>query len=93
MPEYELGKGYADFYFRTNPQITDIKYAYLLEVKYLKRDEPDSRIDVLKEEARGQLLKYASDEIVTKSLGSAQLKLITVVFKGWEIVDMSLTPS
>lgn len=93
MPEYELGKGYADFYFRPNPRVTDIPYAYLLEVKYLKRDEPDARIAPLKEEARGQLLKYASDEIVTRSLGVAQLKLITVVFRGWEIVDMEETPN
>ena len=91
MPEYELGKGYADFYFRPNPQISDIRYAYLMEVKYLKRDEPESRIATLKEEARTQLLKYASDEIVAQTIGGAQLKLITIVFRGWEIVGMEET--
>ena len=91
MPEYELGKGYADFYFRPNPRIPDIRFAYLMEVKYLKRDEPESRIDVLKEEAREQLLKYASDDIVTQTIGGAQLKLITIVFRGWEIVAMEET--
>ncbi|NDV60129.1 ATP-binding protein [Bacteroides sp. 519] len=88
LPEYELGKGYADFYFCPNPRIPDIEYAYLLEVKYLKRDEPDSRIDVLKQEARTQLLKYASDEMITIHLGNARLKLITVVYRGWEVVEM-----
>ena len=91
MPEYELGKGYADFYFRPNPQMPDIRYAYLMEVKYLKRDEPESRITTLKEEARKQLLKYASDEIVMQTIGGAQLKLITIVFRGWEIVGMEET--
>ena len=91
MPEYELGKGYADFYFRPNPQISDIRYAYLMEVKYLKRDEPESRIATLKEEARTQLLKYASDEIIAQTIGGAQLKLITIVFRGWEIVGMEET--
>ena len=91
MPEYELGKGYADFYFRPNPQIPDIRYAYLMEVKYLKRDDPESRIATLKEEARTQLLKYASDEIVAQTIGGAQLKLITIVFRGWEIVGMEET--
>ncbi|NDV64184.1 ATP-binding protein [Bacteroides sp. 224] len=91
MPEYELAKGYTDFYFRPNPKLTDMKYAYLLEVKYLKRDEPDSRIATLKEEAQAQLLKYASDEIVTSTIGNAGLKLITVVFRGWEVVEMEET--
>ena len=69
----------------------DIRYAYLMEVKYLKRDEPESRITALKEEARKQLLKYASDEIVMQTIGGAQLKLITIVFRGWEIVGMEET--
>ncbi|MDL2213825.1 ATP-binding protein, partial [Bacteroides sp. OttesenSCG-928-N06] len=88
LPEYELAKGYVDFYFQPNPQLTDMEYAYLLEVKYLKRDEPDSRIATVKEEARAQLLKYASDKFVTESIGKAQLRLITVVFRGWEVVVM-----
>ena len=88
VPEYELGKGYADFYFRPNPQQPDIAYAYLMEVKYMKRDAPDSQLKELEEEARAQLLKYASDPVITSTLGRAQLRLITVVFRGWELVEM-----
>lgn len=88
LPEYEVAKGFADFYFQPNPRLTDMPYAYLLEVKYMKRDEPDNRISTLKEEARTQLLKYASDEPITSTLGNAKLRLITVVFRGWEIADM-----
>lgn len=88
LPEYEMAKGFADFYFQPNPRLMDIPYVYLLEVKYMKRDEPDSRIAILKEEARAQLLRYASDEVVTSALGNAKLRLISVVFRGWEIVAM-----
>ncbi|NDV65705.1 hypothetical protein D0T60_10680 [Bacteroides sp. 224] len=88
LPEYELAKGYADFYFQPSTRLPDTEYAYLLEVKYLKRDEPDVRIAILKEEARAQLLKYASDDIVTSTIGGAKLRLITVVFRGWELVEM-----
>ena len=88
VPEYELGKGYADFYFRPNPQQPDIAYSYLMEVKYMKRDAPDSQLKELEEEARAQLLKYASDPVITSTLGRAQLRLITVVFRGWELVEM-----
>ncbi|NDV60116.1 AAA family ATPase, partial [Bacteroides sp. 519] len=93
MPEYELGKGYTDFYFRPNPRLADIEYAYLLEVKYMKRDEPESRLETLKADAQEQLLRYASDQIVTSTIGGAKLRLITVVFRGWEIVEMVETPT
>lgn len=88
LPEYELSKGYADFYFQPNPLLNDMPYAYLLEVKYMKRNEPESRIAELKEEARRQLLKYDSDELITSTLGKAELKRISVIFRGWEIVGM-----
>ncbi|NDV65706.1 hypothetical protein D0T60_10685 [Bacteroides sp. 224] len=88
LPEYELAKGYADFYFQPSTRLPDTEYAYLLEVKYLKRTDPDARIASLKEEARAQLLKYASDDIVTSTIGGAKLRLITVVFRGWELVEM-----
>ncbi|NDV58485.1 ATP-binding protein [Bacteroides sp. 519] len=87
MPEYEMGKGYADFYFRPNPRLVDIEYAYLLEVKYIKRADV-AMTRSMEVEAGEQLLKYASDEIVTSTIGNAKLKLITVVFCGWEIVSM-----
>nr|WP_163211371.1 ATP-binding protein [Bacteroides sp. 519] len=88
LPEYELAKGYADFYFQPSTQLPDMEYAYLLEVKYLKRADSDAHITTLKEEARAQLLKYASDNIVTSTIGEAKLRLITVVFRGWELVEM-----
>ncbi|MEG1543570.1 MAG: AAA family ATPase [Tannerellaceae bacterium] len=88
QPEYESGKGYADFYFQPNPTLTDISYAYLLEVKYAKADDPESRIATLKAEAAEQLLKYANDPIVTTTIGAAKLRLITVVFRTWEVVAM-----
>lgn len=88
QPEYESGKGYADFYFRPNPSMMEIPYLYLLEVKYAKASDPAGREEELLAEARTQLLQYASDPIVTKTLGKAQLKLITVVFRTWEVVAM-----
>lgn len=88
LPEYELAKGYTDFFFQPSARLADMKFAYLLEVKYLKRDEPESRIASLKADARAQLLKYASDKYVTSTIGNAKLRLITVVFRGWELVEM-----
>lgn len=88
QPEYESGKGYADFYFRPNPSVTGIPYLYLLEVKYAKESDPKGKEQALLAEARTQLLKYAADPIVTQTIGSARLRLITVVFRTWEVVEM-----
>ncbi|GBU08192.1 hypothetical protein AwDysgo_15230 [Bacteroidales bacterium] len=87
-PEYEMGKGYADFYFQTTS--LDMKYSYILEIKYIKRDAKDTestKIAKMREEASEQLLRYAADPKVVATLGSTQLKLIGVVMKGWELVD------
>lgn len=86
LPEYEVGKGYADFYFQ--PMKPGIKYAYLLEVKYTKHNASESEVEALKKEAREQLLKYAADPLVEQTRGNAELKLITVVFKAWELGAM-----
>lgn len=88
QPEYEAGKGFADFYFRPNPLIPSVEYAYLMEVKYAKADATVADIAKLKVEAREQLLQYASDPLVGETIGKAHLRLITVVFRTWELVDM-----
>ena len=86
LPEYEANKGYADFYFQ--PVKAGIKYAYLLEVKYAKHNASSAEIETLVQEAREQLLKYAADPMVEQTKGDAELKLIIVVFKAWELGAM-----
>ena len=87
MPEHESSKGYADFYMM--PDLLhqpDIAYSYIVEVKYARRDATDADIATLKEDAARQLLRYAADEKVQTSKSHTELGLITVVFKGWELV-------
>ena len=86
--EYEANKHYTDLYFQ--PFIgkygDEIKYSYLMELKYLKREANDSAIDPAVKEAREQLLNYEKDDIVQKTKGNTQLKKVLLVFKGWELV-------
>lgn len=87
QPEYEAGKGYADFYMM--PDLLhqpDIAYSYIVEVKYAKRDASDAGIDALRRDAIVQLQRYAADPLVAKTKGNTTLGLITLVFKGWELV-------
>ena len=87
LPEHESSKGYADFYMM--PDLlhqSDIAYSYIVEVKYARRDASDADIALLKRDAAEQLRRYAADEKVLRTKGNTRLGLITLVFKGWELV-------
>jgi len=55
--EYEVDTGYIDIYIKRNEQFPDIKYSYLLELKYLRK--ADSReITSTEQQATAQLKRY-----------------------------------
>ncbi len=96
LSEIELAKGYADiimkpFYLK----YPDMKYAYLLELKYINRTDKKSELKKqLKsklKEATEQLKKYSSDEVSARMLhtapfGEVVLKKGIIIFHGWELV-------
>lgn len=65
----------------------DMRHAYLIELKYLKRgeDSPAQREKVMVE-AQAQLRQYAQDKRVQKALGPATLHPLVLVYSGWELV-------
>jgi hypothetical protein len=86
--EQEQGGGFVDlylapFYFR----YPDMRHAYLIELKYLKRgeDSPKQRETAL-EDGRQQLRRYAHDVRVQQALGEAQLHPLVLLYSGWELV-------
>ena len=86
-PEYEANKGYADFYMM--PDLLhqpEIVYSYIVEVKYARRDASTPEIESLRTEAAGQLKRYAEDPKVRETKGNTKLRLITLIFKGWDLV-------
>lgn len=89
LPEHESSKGYADFYMM--PDLVhqpEIAYSYIVEVKYARRDASEAEISALKQDAAGQLRRYAADGKVFRTKGNTRLGLITLVFRGWELVEM-----
>lgn len=89
LPEYESSKGYADFYMMPDlVRQPDIVYSYIVEVKYARRDTFDADIALLKRDAAEQLRRYADDGKVARTKGNTRLGLITLVFKGWELVAL-----
>lgn len=63
----------------------DIAYSYLVEVKYACRNAGPVEISALKEQAAEQLRRYAADEKVQKSKGHTKLRLLILIFRGWEL--------
>lgn len=85
-PEYELNKGFADFFFKPSPSVPVLPpFTYLLEVKYAKAGASEKEIRILADEVRGQLLRYSEDELVAEARAKGELKLITIVWRSWEL--------
>lgn len=77
----------ADFYMMPDlPHQPEIVYSYIVEVKYARRDASSREIESLKAEAAGQSRRYAADAKVRESKGDTKLRLITLIFKGWDLV-------
>ena len=88
-PEYEMNKGFADFFFKPSPAVpVSPPYTYLLEVKYAKAGAPEKEIRELADEAREQLIRYSKDECVAEARQKGKLKLTTVVWRSWELALM-----
>ena len=84
--ERELNKGYADLHLGPFlARYPDVRYGYVIEVKYLKRgettDEPAvaARLDEARTQLRGYLADPALLGLPVRHVGLA------VVFHGWEL--------
>lgn len=90
--EKELNKGYADLTMEPFLALYPaLKYAYLIEIKYMKAAPRDAelreeKISKLKEEAEQQLKRYGIDEKFRKAIGRSKLVKLVLVFCGHRLV-------
>ena len=87
--EYELNKGFADLYLEPFvAQYSDMRYGYVLELKYLKRSEAldESLVADKVQEAVLQLRSYLADPSLPRRYPSVQHLGLAMVFHGWELV-------
>ena len=87
--EYELNKGYADLYLEPFlAQYPDVRFGYVLELKYLKRRETldQSLLAEKVQEAVLQLRGYLADSSLRRRHPSVRHIGLAVVFHGWEMV-------
>ena len=82
--------GYTDIAIAPNlGQYSDIEYAFLIEMKYLKMDETYNEKEVA-QVAEKQLAKYAEDKNILKECqikpyGNVQLKKLVLIYQGREL--------
>ena len=82
-PEYEATKGYDGFYMmpdRLHQPL--IAYSYIVKVTYLRVAASDGDFEDLRNEAVGQLQRYAADPLVAQTKYLTQLGLILLIFRG-----------
>ncbi len=87
--EFETGKGFSDFYFEPFiAKYPDIKYGYLIELKYIKRSEKLTRlaIDKAVKDVETQLAKYAAGINISQAEEHINIIKIVLVYHGWELV-------
>ena len=87
--EAEYGKGYADLSLEPDlARFPDARHGYLVELKYLKREESadEARVAALRGEASAQLRRYLADGRLGRRCPSVRFIGVALVFHGWELV-------
>ncbi len=83
LSEKEFSRGYCDLFLTPAQDLATLKYAWMLEAKYLKTNAKPSAIEKAVEGAFLQLERYASDETLLAPLTRGrELKAGVLVFVG-----------
>jgi hypothetical protein len=86
VSETDAGRGYADIFLSPQKDIyIDMKHSYLIEFKYVKRSEPQSRIAEKRQEAIEQVKRYAVNSPIQSELRGTRLHSLVIVFYGMEM--------
>lgn len=86
--EKEMGGGFVDFYLEPFlVRYPDMQFGYLIELKYIARNEfSQAKLKEKITEAEQQLARYASDPRIAVVSGLVTLKKLVLVYNGWELV-------
>ena len=88
-PEMELNHGYCDFFLMPDlMRYPMVEHSYILELKYLKKDESEAAAQQQWAEAVEQIHQYAEGRVVKRLIQHTQLHLIVVQVRGYELQKM-----
>lgn len=86
ISEQDTQAGYVDIFLCPLLDIySDMKHSYIVELKYAKYKDPESRVEELRQEAIAQANRYADTDTVKRVVGTTQLHKIVVVYKGMDM--------
>ena len=86
ISEQDTQSGYVDIFLCPLLEIySDMKHSYIVELKYAKYKDPESRVEELRQEAIAQASRYADTETVKNAVGNTKLHKIVVVYKGMDM--------
>ena len=86
ISESDTQEGYADIFMLPLLDIySDMLHSYIIELKYAKGKDPDSRVDELRRQAIEQVNRYAETETVKNAVKTTTLHKIVVVYRGVEM--------
>lgn len=76
---------------QTARRFPEAVHSYIIEMKYAKTNDPDSRVDALLAEAAGQLDRYAADHKLLRFCRGTTLHCLAVVVRGHQLAVMAQT--
>jgi len=86
ISEADTQSGYVDIFLSPMLEIyPDMGHSYIIELKYARYKDPESRVEELRAEAIAQTNRYADTDRVKNAIGTTQLHKIVVVYKGMEM--------
>lgn len=86
ISEADTQSGYVDIFLSPMLEIyPDMSHSYIIELKYARYKDPESRVEELQAEAIAQTNRYADTDRVKNAIGTTQLHKIVVVYKGMEM--------
>lgn len=86
ISEADTQSGYVDIFLSPMLEIyPDMSHSYIIELKYAKYKDPESRVEELRAEAIAQANRYVDTDRVKNAIGTTQLHKIVVVYKGMEM--------
>ena len=84
--EREFSKGYVDFclepFVARHPRA---RHGYLIELKYLKREDDAAKLDAALTEAAAQLKRYLADDYLQRQGPDIAYTGLAIAFHGWEL--------
>ncbi len=86
ISESDTQDGYADIFMLPLLDIYhDMLHSYIIELKYAKSKDPETRVEELRKQATEQVKRYAETEMVKSAVKTTTLHRIVVVFHGTEM--------